>query len=104
MIYFIACPQANAVKIGITDNHPTSIFKRLSVMQSSCPLELELLAVDPSGHRAEELELHTRFAPHRIRGEWFRTTEELRSHIARFSRPEKPLDLRVLRKLERAAA
>lgn len=91
MIYFIACPAAEAVKIGTTIKRSylsaeASAFQRLSVMQSGCPLELELLAICEGG-AIEELALHVRFAEHRLRGEWFRATPELQAHIAQFAKP-----------------
>lgn len=86
MIYFVACPQANAVKIGaMWGGNP---YHRLMTLQVGCPFDLELLAVCDGGDKAEAA-LHDRFAEHRIRGEWFRLTDELRAHIAQFSKPER---------------
>jgi len=85
MIYFIGCPAADAVKIGVTWNNP---YSRLGQAQVNCPLDLELLATCVGGVNAER-ELHDRFADLRIRGEWFRLSDELRAHIQQFTRPEK---------------
>jgi hypothetical protein len=92
MIYFIACPAADAVKIGmVTQKHyesrpEQSAFQRLTAMQSGCPFELELLALCDGG-QATEAQLHLRFASHRIRGEWFKLNDDLRAHIAQFPKP-----------------
>lgn len=89
MIYFIACPEANAVKIGVTGDWPTKIYNRLSVTQTHCPLRVEIMATQPGGYE-EEGELLTRFAKDRIQGEWFRLTDELRDHIGQFPKPAAP--------------
>jgi hypothetical protein len=91
VIYFIACPEANAVKIGMTRKRSyltadATAYARLSALQTNCPLELELLAVCDGGE-AEEYALHHRFDVLRIRGEWFRLTPELAAHIAQFPKP-----------------
>lgn len=83
MIYFIACPVANAVKIGVTHNPP---YHRLMSMQAGCPFELQLIGVT-EGCYQDEAALHKRFAALRVRGEWFLLTDELRSHIAQFPPP-----------------
>lgn len=87
MIYFIACHEANAVKIGVTSNR---VYERLNQAQVNCPLKLELVAAYP-GVLADEAALHLRFADQRIRGEWFRLSADLKDHIARSPLPEKPL-------------
>lgn len=86
MIYFIACPKANAVKIGTTKQtwHTTpysAAFARLGQAQVNCPLELELRAVCEGG-REEEAALHHHFAALRIRGEWFALSGGLEVFIA----------------------
>lgn len=86
MIYFIACPAANAVKIGITSGR---VYERMNLLQVGCPLPLEMLAAF-EGSKADEVALHLRFANLRIRGEWFHLTAELRACIAGFPKPEKP--------------
>jgi hypothetical protein len=86
VIYFIACPGANAVKIGTTTNR---VYERLNQAQVNCPLELELLAAHDGGY-VEEAALHLRFADQRIRGEWFRLSEELTTHIQQLPKPQKP--------------
>jgi hypothetical protein len=80
MIYFVTCPEANAVKIGITSGTPYRLLSRVSTMQTGCPLRLELAAVQ-DGYLEEEKVLLARFADDRIHGEWFRLTEELQTYI-----------------------
>lgn len=89
MIYFIACPEANAIKIGIVAGGDYHLFKRLSTLQSGCPLKLEVVAVQ-DGHIEEERELIARFAEHRVHGEWFRFADEIREHISGLEKPAKP--------------
>jgi hypothetical protein len=86
MIYFIGCEEAGAVKIGLVSKRP---YERLNQAQVNCPLVLELLAICEGGKPAEA-ELHARFSPFRIRGEWFRLTPELADLIAQHECPEKP--------------
>lgn len=91
MIYFIACPAANAVKIGITAQGwratPLSAaFARLGQAQVNCPLPLELRAVCQGG-REEEAMLHQRFADIRIRGEWFTVSGGLKALIDAMPKP-----------------
>lgn len=89
MIYFIACPAANAVKIGVTGERPCDVHKRVSMLQTGCPLRLNLVGTQ-DGSYPEEQALFERFAPGRIHGEWFQLTEELGAHIATLSIPAEP--------------
>lgn len=86
MIYFIACADAQAVKIGITKDYVYYVYKRLTVMQTGCPLRLELVGTE-EGYKDEEAVLHARFAPARIHGEWYRMTDELRAYVAQLTVP-----------------
>lgn len=65
MIYFIRA-AAGPVKIGLT-NDPAF---RLAQLQTSSWDELRVMRT-LDGARAEERWLHTRYAPRRLRGEWF---------------------------------
>ena len=76
MIYFIACREANAVKIGVTQDDAKTLHKRFEGIQGNCPLRLEILGIFP-GYMDVEREFHERFAPSLIHGEWFRLTPEL---------------------------
>jgi hypothetical protein len=65
-VYFIQDGENGPVKIGLS-NEPD---KRISKLQTGNPRELFLRHVIP-GDRAVENQLHKRFEPARIRGEWF---------------------------------
>lgn len=78
VIYFIRSPSA--IKIGMAKDAQ----RRLMVLQTSHPETLELVATCPGG-RALETEYHTRFAEHRVRGEWFAPVPELLAEIERLT-------------------
>jgi hypothetical protein len=73
-LYFIQCDHA--VKIGRT----TNIVNRLANMQVNSPHEINCLLL-LKGQGKNEKAWHKRFAELRIRGEWFRLTEELEAAI-----------------------
>lgn len=85
-VYFIGCPEADAVKIGATSNR---VYERLNQAQVNCPLKLVLLGVSDGGYSVEAA-LHERFAHLRIRGEWYRLAGEISAHVALLPKPEKP--------------
>ena len=60
------------IKIGCS----SSAWSRLATLQAGSPVALELLASFPGGVRRER-ELHRRFAPLRLHGEWFRAEGDL---------------------------
>lgn len=62
------------VKIGITVN----VNERLMQLQTPVPVKLYALI---DGWRREELNLHQRFARHRLKGEWFHLAGELAAWI-----------------------
>lgn len=77
-VYFIAADEAGAIKIGMASH----VWARMRDLQLANPLELTMLGFVWSEHpRVLERELHKRFADLRIRGEWFRSTDELRAFI-----------------------
>ena len=80
VIYFIRAP--GAVKIGMAKD----ANRRLTVLQTSHPDNLELVATCEGG-RALETEYHQRFADHRIRGEWFSPHPDILSEITRLNAP-----------------
>ncbi|XXZ47421.1 GIY-YIG nuclease family protein (plasmid) [Streptomyces cavourensis] len=65
-VYVIAADGSPLVKIGWTSN-PS---RRIADLQSGSPLALRLLGTF-EGNAALEAALHTHFAEHRVRGEWF---------------------------------
>jgi len=86
MIYFISAGR-QYIKIGYTAD--SSASKRLYDMQIGCPLDLRLLGTMP-GDRGDEWALHRRWADQQHRGEWFRTSRELRTFIKEVATP--PMD------------
>lgn len=70
LIYYLRF--GDRVKIGYTTNLPL----RLKVIPHD-----EVLATEP-GTMLDEKVRHARFAPLRIKGEWFRHEEPLTTHIA----------------------
>ena len=68
--YFIACPGANAIKIGLT----LDLDSRIASLRTSNPLDIELIAFIPTNL---EHELHAQLAHLRLRGEWFHLTNEV---------------------------
>lgn len=89
MIYFIACPDANAVKIGFARD-TYMVFRRLENIASNCPLTVGLLGVDERGTRDDEKALLQRFRHIRTHGEWFLATRELLAYARQFPTPSKP--------------
>lgn len=73
-VYFIRAGKA--VKIGFS-GWPHS---RMTDIQHTNPEKLELLGFIPGGLETERA-LHEEFAKHRLRGEWFRFTEEIQKFI-----------------------
>ena len=74
-VYFCCVPGIARVKIGTA----LDIARRLGELRYGVP-DLVLLAHVPGG-RAEEAELHRRFAPLRVAGEWFRLEADLLDHV-----------------------
>ncbi len=75
-VYFVACPEARAIKIGTTNK----MAHRFSQLQVACPLELRILVTVLGGIGIEKA-LHAHFADIQIRGEWFRAEEDLLQFI-----------------------
>lgn len=67
-VYFIRCDMTGLVKIGFTENYPTS---RLRQLQTGSGGELHLIAFMRT-RASRERELHRQFVAHHERGEWFR--------------------------------
>jgi DNA-binding XRE family transcriptional regulator len=74
MIYFIK--QGDYVKIGFTNRFKT----RLSQLQVSSPIKLEVLAI-VEGDKSDELKFHNQFKHIASNGEWFMQCDELNSFI-----------------------
>lgn len=78
LVYVIGMVEdAKAVKIGFAND----VHGRRSTLQTSSPYALEVL-VAMKGAKADERELHRRFATDRIRGEWFRRSAAVEEFIS----------------------
>jgi hypothetical protein len=75
-IYFIQGQSGGAVKIGYT----TDVFKRLKGLQTGHPDTLIIRCCIP-GNPNDETNYHHRFASCKLKGEWFKPTDELMAHI-----------------------
>ena len=78
MIYFIK--HTDYVKIGYTDR----IKLRLSTLQVSCPVKLEVLGLI-EGNREDERNYHKMFKPVNSSGEWFEYNTELQIFVESLS-------------------
>ncbi|RKD69002.1 GIY-YIG nuclease family protein [Rhizobium sp. WW_1] len=65
-VYFLAADDASLIKIGSTEN----VDRRISALRRGSPVPVSLIGVIDGGAK-KELELHERFAEHRVHGEWF---------------------------------
>lgn len=79
-VYFIQDARTHAIKIGFTDGDAAD---RAADLQTGNPGELVVLAVVAGGTRADEAELHRRFAADRVAGEWFRPSPALLAFVIR---------------------
>ncbi len=77
MIYFVTARELGAVKIGFAEKPQ----ERFHTIQSHSPVTLNLERV-MVGSREDEAGLHSRFAAHRTRGEWFSLTPEIEALMA----------------------
>lgn len=78
--YFIRQETGGPIKIG----KATNIARRISSLQSSCPVTLVCIAYVEGNF---EFELHERFEWLCVGGEWFRDDPELLNFIARYATP-----------------
>lgn len=89
-LYFMGTTIGGFVKVGISRDPQ----KRLAVLTSSGPFELDLLAVfDGPDERAvirAEAEIHSALRAHRARGEWYLASEPI-ARLARFAQEAKRL-------------
>lgn len=76
-VYFaVARAKSDAVKIGVT----TNISKREIALDGGVPGGVSILATLPGGMDVESY-LHEKFAHHRLNGEWFAHSEEIKDFI-----------------------
>lgn len=77
-IYFLVAGELNLVKIGRTKD----VTKRVNFINTSSPVELELVSVLRGVDPIQEQLIHEKFEALRRRGEWFHLNDELRAFIA----------------------
>jgi Meiotically Up-regulated Gene 113 (MUG113) protein len=75
-VYFIQA-ESGPIKIGFT----TDVRGRMAALQTATAEELTLVGI-MVGEQQDEAALHARFAPSRIRGEWFRPDPEILSFVS----------------------
>jgi hypothetical protein len=87
-VYFIREGSDGLVKIGYSKR----VHTRIRALSTQAGRQMRLLAAMPGG-KAEERELHQRFADARAMGEWFRPVAELLAEIEKIAathwRPKK---------------
>ena len=76
MIYCIGNREHGICKIGFT----TNVSKRIENLQVGSPFALTLFA-DMKGTQKQESALHVKFQLCRVRGEWFKLTQEIADHF-----------------------
>lgn len=77
-IYFLVANELNLVKIGRTND----VKKRVDFINTSSPVELELVSVLRGVDPIQEQLIHEKFKVFRTRGEWFHLSDELRAFVA----------------------
>jgi len=77
-IYFLVADELNLVKIGRTKD----VTKRVNFINTSSPVELELVSVLRNVDPIQEQLIHEKFKALRSRGEWFHLSDELRVFVA----------------------
>lgn len=65
-VYFIEAPSLGLIKIGSTGK----VHRRVSAIQRATPVPTSLIGVIAGGTK-REVELHKKYAAHRVHGEWF---------------------------------
>lgn len=81
-VYFMRCLACGLVKIGFSKN----VRARRAQLNRSGEHIVEVLGVHV-GDRWTEAQVHGTFARDRVRGEWFRASDDLMDYIAKKTRP-----------------
>jgi len=82
-VYFIQAGEDGPIKIGFARD----VGRRIANMRVANPAPLKLRANIP-GDARDERAFHARFANLRVRGEWFRPSDELLCFIAAMPAPD----------------
>lgn len=80
VIYFMVQKQRGESPIKIGFSSAGRLAQRFCSLKQASPYPLKLLGTVP-GSRAREQELHQKFKADRLRGEWFRPSENLRKFL-----------------------
>lgn len=94
-VYFVEAVGTNRIKIGITKN----INSRLSSLECNSPYKLNLIYAFP-GYISKEKEIHKRFEHLRIKGEWFKYTNEVKQYILNLSSTIDTIYMGVIEKIK----
>jgi hypothetical protein len=78
-VYFLR--MGDFVKIGVSRD----VLSRVERFATGAPAPLAILGVIPDAGRADEQDLHARFATHHANGEWFHARDELLAEAARWA-------------------
>lgn len=76
-VYVLYCKETNWYKIGVTEKSP---YKRCRSIGTVGGCTVKVVAYW-HGDAKHEAELHRRFASHRVRGEWFRRSQEMEDYL-----------------------
>lgn len=93
MIYFVQAGDSGHIKIGYTND----IARRVSALQTGCPVALRVIGVIDPGDPLLELDLHKRFDAFRTLNEWFSPDELLLSYIRENAAPHVNRDAKEAR-------
>lgn len=74
-VYFIQCNDF--VKVGFANN----VHRRVKDLDTGCPYNLRLIAVEPTESRKREHELHRIFSGIRFKGEWYHLAAPITNYI-----------------------
>lgn len=96
-VYVVGNINAKICKIGFS----TNVFKRISGIQTGCPIPLEIICV-VHGTIEIEKKLHKKYKDFRMNGEWFRYEGLLKSNIE--STESAIVDLMLMRKKKKNRA
>ena len=76
-VYLIADTQHNVCKIGIS----TNVGQRLNNLQTAYPYPLSIIG-SFEGTLLDEFAAHKKYSKHKLSGEWFSLTDEIRNEFA----------------------
>lgn len=84
VVYFVVAGDAGPIKIGFASN----LRRRLHGLQTSHHEILKVLGWIEPGSRETERTLHIDLWKHHIRGDWFRSCEEVWTVVGRHARKD----------------